>query len=94
MFSFIAKKLPKNLFLYNIFATFAPSLADKVFYVFMKTSELLESLRDAGCVLARNGKRHDKWTNPKTGASEWVPRHAGEVPTGTAQKILKKLVGE
>ena len=67
---------------------------DKVFYVFMKTSELLESLRDAGCVLARNGKRHDKWTNPKTGTSEWVPRHAGEVPTGTAQKILKKLVGE
>ena len=60
----------------------------------MKTSELLESLRNAGCVLARNGKRHDKWTNPKTGASEWVPRHAGEVPTGTAQKILKKLVGE
>jgi predicted RNA binding protein YcfA (HicA-like mRNA interferase family) len=94
MFSFITKKLPYNLEVYNFFATFAPSLADKVFYVFMKTSELLESLRDAGCVLARNGKRHDKWTNPRTGASEWVPRHAGEVPTGTAQKILKKLVGE
>ncbi len=60
----------------------------------MKTSELLERLNDAGCVLSRKGTKHDKWTNPKTGKFEWVPRHAGEVPTGTAQKILKKLVGE
>lgn len=60
----------------------------------MKTSELLRSLSDAGCVLARHGGGHDKWINPKTGKSEWVPRHAGEVPTGTALKILKKLAGE
>ena len=59
----------------------------------MKTSELIRSLKDAGCILARHGGRHDKWTNPLTGQSEWVPRHASEVPTGLALKILKKLVG-
>ena len=60
----------------------------------MKKSELERRLKSQGCVLESHGKRHDKWTNPKTGAFEWVPRHAGEVPTGTALKILKKLVGE
>ena len=59
----------------------------------MKTSELLEILRDNDCFLEKHGGRHDKWTNPLTGASEWVPRHASEVPTGLALKILKKLVG-
>ncbi len=60
----------------------------------MKTSELLKSLRDAGCVLAQHGRRHDKWLNPRTGKAEWVPRHSGEVKKGLALKILKKLVGE
>lgn len=60
----------------------------------MKTSELLKVLKDAGCVLDRHGGRHDKWTNPVTGKSEWVPRHAAEVPKGLSLKILKKLVGE
>ncbi|MBQ8715825.1 MAG: type II toxin-antitoxin system HicA family toxin [Prevotella sp.] len=60
----------------------------------MKTSELLKSLRDAGCVLAQHGGRHDKWLNPRTGKAEWVPRHSGEVKKGLALKILKKLVGE
>ena len=60
----------------------------------MKKSELIKRLCDAGCVLSRHGSGHDKWINPKTGKSEWVPRHAGEVPTGLALKILKKLAGE
>jgi len=60
----------------------------------MKTSELLKVLKDAGCVLDRHGKRHDKWLNPNTGEFDWVPRHAAEVPTGLALEILKKLVGE
>lgn len=53
----------------------------------MKRSELEKRLRDAGCVLSRNGSKHDKWKNPKTGKS----RHAKEVPTGTALSILKNL---
>lgn len=60
----------------------------------MKKSELLKRLIDAGCILARHGSRHDKWSNPSTGKSEYVPRHAKEVPTGTALKILKNLTGE
>lgn len=60
----------------------------------MKTSELLKSLKDAGCVLARHGSGHDKWVNPKTGKSVFVPRYAGEVHKGLALKILKELVGE
>ena len=60
----------------------------------MKTSELLKSLKDAGCILARPGSGHDKWMNPKTGKSTFVPRHAREVPKGLALKILKELAGE
>ena len=50
-------------------------------------------LRDAGCILSRHGGSHDKWTNPNTGKSQFVPRHSGEVPKGLANKILKDLVG-
>jgi hypothetical protein len=60
----------------------------------MKTSELLEILRDNDCFLEKHGGRHDKWRSRKTGEFEWVPRHAVEVHKGLAQKILKKLVGE
>jgi len=60
----------------------------------MKRHELERRLRDAGCVLSRHGGSHDKWVNPTTGAFDWLPRHAKEVATGTAEKILKKLVGE
>ena len=60
----------------------------------MKTSELIKRLSDAGCILSQHGSGHDKWMNPKTGKFDWVPRHAGEVPTGLALKILKKLAGE
>ncbi|WP_449030354.1 type II toxin-antitoxin system HicA family toxin [Prevotella melaninogenica] len=60
----------------------------------IKKSELEKRLKDAGCILSRHGKRHDKWMNPTTGAAEYVPRHASEVATGTAQKILKRLVGK
>lgn len=58
----------------------------------MKRSELEKRLRNAGCVLSRNGGKHDKGVNPKTGKSEWIPRHAGEVATQTANKILKALL--
>ncbi len=60
----------------------------------MKQSEFLKELRKVGCYLSKHGKKHDEWTNRKTGKSDRVPRHAGEVPTGLALKILKKLAGE
>ena len=60
----------------------------------MKTSELIRILSCNGCELERHGSRHDKWVNPSTGVSEFIPRHAAEVPKGLADKILKKLVGE
>jgi predicted RNA binding protein YcfA (HicA-like mRNA interferase family) len=58
----------------------------------MKRGELEKRLREAGCVLSRHGANHDKWINPATGRSSWIPRHAKEVPTGTAQSILKTLI--
>lgn len=45
--------------------------------------ELEKRLRNAGCVLSHQGKKHEKWEYPLTGKIEFVPRHAGEVPTGT-----------
>lgn len=60
----------------------------------MKKSELERRLRSQGCYLESHGKRHDKWVNKKTGVFEFIPRHANEVATGTASKILKRLAGE
>jgi predicted RNA binding protein YcfA (HicA-like mRNA interferase family) len=60
----------------------------------MKTSELLKVIKEAGCFLDRHGRRHDRWKNPKTGKTQWVPRHAAEVKKGLAEAILKELVGE
>lgn len=59
----------------------------------MKRSELEKRHRDAGCVQSHKyGSNHDKWTNPKTGKFDWIPRrHAGEVLIGTALSILKRL---
>ncbi|MCI1246508.1 MAG: type II toxin-antitoxin system HicA family toxin [Prevotella sp.] len=57
----------------------------------MKLSELQRKLINAGCVLDHHGSNHDKWINPKTGKSDWIPRHAKEVPKGTALSILKHL---
>lgn len=68
--------------------------SDKELFKVMKTKDLIKRLRDAGCVLSRHGGSHDKWTNPKTGVSQFVPRHSGEVPTGLADKLLKDLVGD
>ncbi|MBO5058047.1 MAG: type II toxin-antitoxin system HicA family toxin [Prevotella sp.] len=56
----------------------------------MKRSELEKRLRDAGCVLSRNGSRHDKWVNLTTGNFDYVPRH-NNVAEFTAKSILKNL---
>lgn len=61
---------------------------DKEHLQIKKLSELLKRLRDAGCILSQHGSKHDKWTNPKTGAYDYVPRYFKEVAQGTATKVL------
>lgn len=56
----------------------------------MKTSEAVRKLSDAGCYIVRHGANHDVWFSPITGKEFLVPRHgAKELPTGTANKIMK-----
>lgn len=56
----------------------------------MKQRELLRHLRRHGCNLKRQGKEHELWVNPNTGAMEAVPRHT-EIPNGLARKICRGL---
>jgi len=55
----------------------------------MRGSELLKLLSDNGCYLEKHGRGHDRWYSPITGKKFIVPRHSKEVPTGTANSILK-----
>ena len=57
----------------------------------MKTSELIKRLKEIGCKLMKQNKKHSAWYSPKTGQIERVWRHQKEVPTSTAEKILKKM---
>lgn len=56
----------------------------------MKISELKKLLKENGCYIKRQGKRHEIWYSPKTGKSFEVGRHpTEEVKTGTLNKIMK-----
>lgn len=55
----------------------------------MKTAELVKLLKRAECQMVRHGSSHDIWKSGKTGKQFSVPRHKAEIPTGTANKILK-----
>ncbi len=55
----------------------------------MKTSELIQKLKNIGCTIVRHGGNHDVWHSPKTGKDFTVWRHNKEIPTGTANKIMK-----
>ena len=59
----------------------------------MKRHDLVAELVRMGCVLLRNGAKHDIYHNPKSGKSEPVPRHR-EVNELLARKILKSLAQE
>lgn len=59
----------------------------------MKRRDLERKLRIAGCYLKREGSSHALWINPKTGATEAVPRHA-EIKEPLAKRILKNLNAE
>lgn len=56
----------------------------------MKRNKLLKHLRQKGCYLKREGRSHSLWTNPKTGATEAIPRHV-EIRNQLAHKICRKL---
>ena len=55
----------------------------------MKLSELIKILKMNGIVFLSHGRNHDKYVNKENGAVIIVPRHSKEIPTGTAEKILK-----
>ncbi len=57
----------------------------------MKRRDLIVELERSGCVLLRNGAKHDIYHNPESGKSEPVPRHR-EVNELLAKRILKSLV--
>ncbi|MBI4338716.1 MAG: type II toxin-antitoxin system HicA family toxin [Chloroflexi bacterium] len=44
-----------------------------------------------GALMYMEGSRHEVWGVPGTTFRTIVPRHKGEIPTGTVQKILKDL---
>ena len=56
----------------------------------MKYSELERELRDAGCRIHHEGKRHTMWYSPITGEIFPVGRHKNEdVKPGTLKSIRK-----
>jgi mRNA interferase HicA len=56
----------------------------------MKRVDLIREIEQTGCVFIRHGGRHDWYRNPRTGASQPVPRHR-EINEHLARYILKKL---
>ncbi|MBM3811416.1 MAG: type II toxin-antitoxin system HicA family toxin [Acidimicrobiia bacterium] len=56
----------------------------------MKRTDLIRKLEEAGCELVRHGGNHDWYRNPRTGASQPVPRHR-EINESLAKHILKKI---
>jgi mRNA interferase HicA len=56
----------------------------------MKRTELIRELRAAGCILLRQGARHDVYINPATGQRQPVPRHM-EIDDALAKHIKKYL---
>ena len=58
----------------------------------MTYAELSRKLRALGCVLKRQAKgSHEIWHCPRTNRSATVPRHPGDLPTGTFHAILRGL---
>lgn len=56
----------------------------------MTVSELVKLLKQHSCYFVEHGKEHDKWHSTITDKDFRVPRHPSkEIPTGTANRILK-----
>lgn len=55
----------------------------------MKRGELLKLLKKYGICFVSHGGSHDMYFSPITKKYFMIPRHAKEIATGTARKILK-----
>jgi hypothetical protein len=56
----------------------------------MKEGELLNILRDQGCVFVKHCKKLDKYIQPRTGITDHVPRHP-KIYDMLARQIIKNL---
>jgi predicted RNA binding protein YcfA (HicA-like mRNA interferase family) len=54
-----------------------------------RTSEVVRILQAHGFYLAKHGSDHDIYFHGKSQRRAVVPRHKGEVPTGTYYAILR-----
>ncbi|MCI9619471.1 MAG: type II toxin-antitoxin system HicA family toxin [Dorea sp.] len=56
-----------------------------------KVSEIIRIIKkQTNCYLLREGRNHEIWFNPDTRKEFQIPRHhSKELPTGTANNILK-----
>jgi len=59
----------------------------------MKRRDLVAAVEAAGARLLRSGAKHDIFHNPKTGATQPIPRHR-EINEFLARKILRDLTEE
>jgi predicted RNA binding protein YcfA (HicA-like mRNA interferase family) len=59
----------------------------------MKRVDLIREIEELGCVLVRDGAKHDWYRNPNTGVSQPVPRHR-EIKEYLARKIIRSLSNE
>jgi predicted RNA binding protein YcfA (HicA-like mRNA interferase family) len=54
--------------------------------------ELTRKLRRLGCELKRQSRgSHEIWQHPERNLSAVIPRHSGDIPTGTLAAILRGL---
>ncbi|TRZ93191.1 MAG: type II toxin-antitoxin system HicA family toxin [Dehalococcoidia bacterium] len=56
----------------------------------MKRKDLLRHLRNRGCQLLREGKKHSVFYNPANSKTSTVPRHR-EINDFTAGKVCRDL---
>jgi len=56
----------------------------------LKKADLIRKVEELGCVFIRHGGKHDWYQNPKTRATQPIPRH-GEINDNLAKHIIKKL---
>jgi predicted RNA binding protein YcfA (HicA-like mRNA interferase family) len=56
----------------------------------LKRKELIKGQEKAGCILKRQGGRHDWYENPNTGVCQPIPRH-NEINENLSKHIRKML---
>jgi len=59
----------------------------------MKRRDLIKRIEGFGSQLLRHGGKHDIYHNPKTGATQPVPRHK-EINEILARKIVRDLAAD